>query len=233
MSNKKFRSHIIGIVLLLVAAALILEGLGALTFLTELTGGLSVPRLVIGLLLIGIASISCRRHPTRIVWYLALLFMLFESNIAYLCGREEPNLINNWLVLLCSILIMIALHLLLGPEKWRFHPHSPHHRHTFSSGSSATYIDCTDFQKKHIENNLGATDIYFTNIESYTGGGTLSVENNLGQTTIRVPAAWSISLETENNLGAIDAPANAGTHSGPLLYLDVENNLGHVIITYI
>lgn len=231
MKIKKNKSSVVwGIALLFTAVALILEGFGVLTALSDIAGGISLPRILLAIALICIAVIGCRRHPYNVVWYLAFLFMLFESNIAHLCGREDPNLINNWLLLLCALMIKLALLLLFGKStfQWNFKGHPHFHSPSFITGSNTVYIDCTNFENKYVENNLGATDIYFTNIESYTGGARLTVENNLGQTNIHVPAAWSLSMDTENNLGHIDAPADGGACGGPVLHLYVENNLGHV-----
>ena len=95
MKQRNYKSVIWGIALLLVAAALILDGLGALTVLSTVAGGISLPRILLMIALISIAAINCRRHRSLLVWYIALLFMLLEPNIAYLCGRKDPNLINN------------------------------------------------------------------------------------------------------------------------------------------
>lgn len=234
MKQRNFKSVIWGITLLVIAAALILESLGALSALLSIAGGISLPRILLAIVLLSFMVNDCRKHKSfrRVVWYVALLFMLFEPNIAYLCGHEDPNLINNWVILLCVLLVMIALHLLFGTRsrKWNFQWNG---RDKFISGSNVVYIDCTDFQKKYVENNLGATDIYFTNIEHYTGGGTLNVENNLGQTNIRIPAAWSLSMDTESNLGQIDGPDGIGTPGGPVLHLSIENNLGHVAVHFV
>ena len=231
MKQRNYKSVIWGIALLLVAAALILDGLGALTVLSTVAGGISLPRILLMIALISIAAINCRRHRSLLVWYIALLFMLLEPNIAYLCGRKDPNLINNWLVLLCAMLVKIALHLLFGKHrKWNLQWNG---KDKFIKGSNTVYIDCASFEHKHVENDLGATDVYFTNAEQYTGGKTLQVENNLGQTTINIPAAWTISMDTESNLGQIDGPDGYGTPGGPILYLNIENNLGHVAVRFV
>ena len=232
MKQRNFKSVIWGISLLLVAAALILENLGILTVLSDFAGGISLPILLLAMIFLCIGVINCRRHPQNIVWYLTWLFLLFENNIAYLCGRDDPNLINNWVVLFCALLVYIALHLLFGNHHcnwiWQWNG-----RDKLINGSNTVYIDCDSFEHKYVENNLGATDIYFTNVEQYAGGGTLKVENNLGQTNISVPAAWSLSMDNENNLGHIDAPSTTGTPGGPILHLNIENNLGHVCIRFV
>lgn len=233
MKQRNFKSVIWGITLLVIAAALILESLGALSALLSIAGGISLPRILLAIVLLSFMVNDCRKHKSfrRVVWYVALLFMLFEPNIAYLCGREDPNLINNWVILLCAMLVKIALHLLFGKHsKWNLQWNG---RDKFINGSNTVYIDCDSFEHKYVENNLGATDIHFTNIEQYVGGGTLKVENNLGQTNISVPAVWSLSMDNENNLGQIDAPCNNGTPGGPILHLNIENNLGHVNIRFV
>ena len=232
MKQRNFKSVIWGIALLLVAAALILENLGVLTILSDFAGGISLPILLLAVIFLCIGVINCRRYPQNIVWFLTWLFLLFENNIAYLCGRDDPNLINNWIVLLCALLIYIALHLIFGRRscKWNWQWNG---NNKFINGSNTAYIDCASFEHKYVENNLGTTNIHFTNIEQYTGGATLKVENNLGQTNISVPSAWSLSMDNENNLGQIDGPDGYGTPGGPVLHLQIENNLGHVAVRFV
>ena len=52
MKNMRYKSYTIGIALLLIAVSLILESLGALEFLTNFAGGISIPRMILGVILL-------------------------------------------------------------------------------------------------------------------------------------------------------------------------------------
>ena len=100
--------------------------------------------------------------------------------------------------------------------------------------SSTIYVDCEDFSPSSIENNLGSCSVYFKNVEKYEGGKTLYVENNLGSMTISVPSEWIVKASIETNLGGTDVDTNESrSECGPILYINGENNLGSLAVTFV
>ena len=74
-----------GFLLILAAALLICDGLGILTGFTDTFGGVSAVRVVLGVLMLAwLFSDLFKGHFAKIFFPLAFLFMLFESNIAYI-----------------------------------------------------------------------------------------------------------------------------------------------------
>ena len=220
-----------GIGLVSLAVVLILNALGIPAPLSEVAGGITLLQVVLGLFLVFFAVARLvKGRLAEFVFPLSLVFMLFERNIATLMGREDPNIINNWLLLGCVVLISIGLSLLLPKRKdndttviGRGDSGSP------KGGSSIRYIDCTDFEKNHVENNLGSCTIHFENADAYRGGGILHIENNLGNVTVYVPSAWRVDVQIDNSLGSISTPS-LQNQEGPLLVIQGDNNLGKVSI---
>ena len=79
---------------------------------------------------------------------------------------------------------------------------------------------------------MGSCIVHFTGTESYTGGGVLNIENNMGSVLVRVPSAWKIRSNMENNMGSVTIPEN-DVQDGPTLTLTGENNMGSLKIEYI
>ena len=224
-----------GLGLILVAVVLILDAVGVLTPLVSVVGEITIFEIVAGLFLVAlIIERLIHRKISSIFFLLAFLFMLFEENIAHLCKLEDENIINNWLVLLIAMLLSIGFSILFSSKK-KSHGFSLEingHRAESSFSASTVYVDCKDFTPSSIENNLGACSVYFDNAESYSGGMTLNVENNLGSMIVNVPSDWIIRSDIENNLGSTSIPKNEDK-SGPILNIHGENNLGSLTVKYV
>lgn len=226
MKSKKLWT---GIALIALAVILILDGFGVLAPLTASFGEVSVWAVLGGiLLLIHVVRRLCKGHIAEIFVPLALIFMLFEKNIAFLCGAETEDLVNNWLLLLIAFLFDAGFRLIFPRRKRKNHPAVKTQNHTFAH--SASYIDSKQMTPDYVENSLGSCDIYFENAEAYVGGGTLTVENNLGAMRIHLPSSMRAEVFVENNLGSIEVPEKK---EGAPVYIRGENNLGSLTISYV
>ncbi len=234
-----------GLLCIFAAAVLILDALNVLVPIENAIGGVSVLALLAGVFLLAyiLKNLFGGRLGSIFV-PLGLMFMLFEKNIATLCGAESANLINNWLVLLISVLLATGVDSLL-PKRKRFKfikiegigrkekTLSEDRDYTDNSlGSSVVYIDCEDFVSKTIENNIGSCSVHFVSPEEYEGGGVLCLENNLGHLIVNVPSDWNVKCDIENNLGHVSG-YRACDGNERLLYIRGENNLGKITIEYI
>lgn len=231
----KAKNIIFGILIILFGIFGILEVSGVIT----LSSGISYIQIIGGLILAGFAVTSLIKGRICTVLYsLMLIFMIFERNIAVLLELNNQNIINNWLLLLFTTIICIGIHFLkprrVRVKKARVSGYNVSHddgasykEHSF--GAAAEYIDCATFTRKHYENNLGQTVIRFENVSEYIGEGIVCVENNLGHMEIYVPSDWRVTVNIENSLGAIrNDCGNSAT--GPVLYIEGENNLGAIDI---
>ncbi len=227
-----------GVGCILAAVIFILDAVGVMTPFTSAVGEISLPLALVALLFTSYAvSRLIRGKISDVFLPLAVVFMILEKNIAHICGRDDPNLINNWLVLGCAILLSIGFRILF-PKKGELvkinigtDVNSSLGNHLSSNLSSKVeYIDASDFQRKRAENNLGTLTIHFANADRYEGGGEFIIENNLGHTVINVPSSWQFTHSIDNNLGSISAAGQNGNANGPLLAIRGENNLGKITI---
>ena len=84
-----------GLGFLLAAALIILDAVGIIPSLLSAVGKVSIFSLILGLLLLSIAiERLCKGKVADIFFPLAFIFMLFEKNIAVLCGLEDENIIK-------------------------------------------------------------------------------------------------------------------------------------------
>jgi hypothetical protein len=84
-----------------------------------------------------------------------------------------------------------------------------------------------------VENNLGATNVFFSNTERYCGGSSLRVENNLGSLTLHVPEDWLVAAAIDNSLGSTNVPPSPLANPEKNLVLRGENNLGSITVKYV
>ena len=105
------------------------------------------------------------------------------------------------------------------------------HHHTSPGTASTVYVDCeTEDETVTVKNELGACNVYFSNVESYKGGMVLEIYNELGSMTINVPSEWNIVTNIKNELGAVSASEEEGT-TDKTIFINGKNELGSVRIT--
>ncbi len=224
-----------GLGFILLALALVLDAVGVLAPIASTVGDVSILAVIAALLLLSYTvSRLFRGRVGEIFVPLALIFMLFETNIAHIfgIGDESGNIINNWLLLLCACMLWIGFSILFSgvrrknTKKWNGIEINGHR--SGGIGSSVKYIDCEGFKNEFVENDLGSCVVFFENTDKYEGGGVLHIDNNLGSTVINVPAEWSVAVNIDNSLGSVQAPKQSG--QGPHLTVNGDNNLGSVVI---
>ena len=241
---KKAWKTITALVLILVAVMLILDALNVLSPLASIFGEVSVFTIALGVLLIVWTVERIVKGKIHDIFLpLALIFMLFEKNIAKLCGFKNDNIIHNGVLVLVALLLSAGFGILFGNTKKKkirkkLHTHASTHVEysddgvECSLGSSTVYIDGETLSPHFIENNLCSCSVYFENPDKYAGGGVINVENNLGSMTVHVPSSWFVIVKAENNLGVTSSPERDHV-DGPTLTIYVENNLGSVNIKYV
>ena len=240
-----------GVGFVLLAVALILDAIGVLASITGPFGEVSAIALILSFFLVCYAvSRIIKLRIEEIFVPLSFVFMLLEKNIANLCGLQSADIINNWLVFGCAVLLWIGFSILFSGirrKKKRFYTvfetetcddddddddDGEGLHFSCNIGHASRYINCKSFKCEEIENNIGSLDVFFENIEAYEGGGVILFENNLGALTIHVPSAWRAELDADNSLGVTLLPT-ASNPDGPVLKIKGDNNLGKISIKYV
>ncbi len=215
------RSVFWGMVLILTAALLILNGFGI-----SLGEGFTPVRIIAGVLLVAwILYDLFRVKIERIFFPLAFLFLIYEPLIARWVGREGEDLLSAWIVLLCALLLTIGVNLIKGSRTSGKEKNSKH------IGNSTLYLDANDPDACVVKENLGNVTVYFVNAENYRGGATLHVQNNLGEITLHVPSDWTVTTDASDNLGQVRIPER-DVVSDKVLHLKIHDNLGRIRVLF-
>jgi len=217
-----------GLLFIAVAAILILDATGVIPALSGAFGEISFWRVSGALLLTCLAVYQLTVLSSWFIMSLSLTFMLLEPNIAHLIKAPRADLISNWLLLGCTVLLMIGFSLLFDKK----HSVKNTQKLTVNRFSDCKkFIDGADFDKAVVKNRWGATEISFENIESYRGEGVLTVENYMGHIEIAVPKSWNV----KNNIGGFVSVVEndgSGNPAGPTLFIEGKNTMGLVEIIY-
>ena len=225
------RKIITGIVILLLAIGILLDAFGVLAPLKEKIGDISLFALLVAVGLVLYAFSRLLKGKIADIFVpLALAFMVLEENIAVLLQRADTNLINNWLLLGCAILMQIGVAMLFSGSSFHVVINKDG-KSNFSN--SIQYVNGADFIHEEFENSLGSLVIRFENAEQYQGGGVLVVENDLGSCIIEVPSIWRVKADVDNSLGVVRIPEQHASAEAPLLMIKCENSLGSVTVKYV
>ena len=230
---------VLGLVLIAVAALLILEAVGVIAPVTSIVGEITFWQAVGGIALAcAIVSLLATGQVWEIFVLLGFLFMIFEKNIAYVCGIEGGDIINNWLVFGCSLLLSAGFMFILPSGKRRKKKNRSGSSVVINVkdnelGAAEVYIDCEEFgntdMERSVSNKLGELEVHFENADKYRGGATLHVENKLGATEIYVPKNWKVQHDDLRvKLGAFEIDHGDNKVDGPLLILEGEVSLGSI-----
>jgi predicted membrane protein len=212
---------------------------------TLLPAGLSIWRILLGgvflwWLIHGLSKLS----PFAIIFSLFGELMLFDRWLLRAVGSARVQIAPVWLMLLIALLLSIGFSILkhtLRPGHSNFTHADGEQIAEFVtsktrgkfSGSSTQYFDCSEPFHSSVENNLGATNVFFSNTERYCGGSSLRVENNLGSLTLHVPEDWLVTAAIDNSLGSTNVPPSPLANPEKNLVLRGENNLGSITVKYV
>ncbi len=154
---------------------------------------------------------------------LGLLFILFESNIAGLIGREE-DFVNNWLIIGAAILLTVAVKLIFSGKK-------NHDRTHNSLGETMIYLDAGEKKRNHVSNKLGEMIVCYqnTDVGDVDQAVILHATNRLGELIVKVPQDWNVTVRAENRLGEISFRPNTNP-VGREFILEGSNALGEISI---
>lgn len=222
---------ILGIGFVIIAILLILNAVGITFGIPE---EIAVYKIILGGVFITFAIKDIIKLKIyRIFFPLTFTVMLFEKHIASLIKSGSSDIASAWEFLLIALLLTVGAYL-LTPKRIR-------KKHSFkcnigqASRRNTYYIDCSKNVNEHIENNMGFCEVFFTNIQMYSGNGIVNLENNMGRMEIHLPKDFTADIKIENNLGNIDIPEpinNSGFKILNSISISGENNLGQITVVY-
>ncbi len=232
---------ILGLVLIAVALLLIFEAVGIIEPITSIIGEITFWQVIGGIVLVsGIVTLLSAGQFWQIFVLLGFLFMIFEKNIAYICGIEGDDVINNWLVFGCSLLLSAGFMFLIPSEtrkkrknKKQNRGHFALHVNSNEMASGVVYINCEEFgntdMERSVKNKLGSLEVNFENAASYKGGATLHLENSIGAIEVKVPKSWRVNCDDLILvLGALEVEHEEESADSPVLILEGRVKLGAV-----
>ena len=246
-NRRKFPTDLLFWALLFIGVALILllDAVGVADVL--LPAGLSIWRVLMGALIAwGLIWGIIKLQPFIICFATAGEVILFDEYVLKAAGSDKEKIAPSFILLLVALLLSIGLQILKHAIKvasppsvvYQTAPHNvpPHHKNNGKHGKSAStstqYFDCSAPFSSSIENNLGATLVFFTNTEHYCGESTLYIDNNMGAVVLHVPADFMIISNITSNMGASTLAPSAAANPQKRLILQGQNNMGSVEVKY-
>lgn len=167
-----------------------------------------------------------------------IIFIALQGHVSRWIGHGGDNFIPTWVVIVSAIFLQIGVTILMPQSRGWGHRHPVHHSAGATSsgdnyfenelGASTCYVDASTLGSFHVINDLGQLDVYIENPEKYEGGGTLLVNNDLGQTVIHIPAGWGVVNNISVDLGVVQCSVPAD--GSPVLTVTGQCDLGNVKI---
>ena len=236
-SKKTLTMLIWGFALIFAAVFIILDSAGVNFGIT-----LSPWRIILGALLLAwIVALCVKLRFTDLFFPLAFLFLVFEGPIAAAVGREDGDLINNWIVLLAALMLTIGF-------KAVFSRHGAVQIGGKSGGSgdgcgastgevkgklgsTVIYLSGKTLGEQHIHDNMGKVEVFFTDKNDYAGDGIIRIHDNLGAITLHLPTEWDVVTQMNDNLGKVNIPQKDSS-GGKQITLCIHDNLGSIGAVY-
>lgn len=197
----KLTKRILWGILLIAAGVLIaLLSIGSATLPFNLKPGDVILGILV--LLVLIDGIS-RLEFTKIFLMAGIELIIFEEELGSALGKTDENWINNWAIILISLLIGIGFDMIFKGVKdhIRGKKRSFFSINTSGFGDRVKYIDSSKMHTEYYRNNFGDAEIHFENSDRYEGGATLTVDNSFGDMEIYVPREWEITVDIDSSFG--------------------------------
>lgn len=157
-------------------------------------------------------------------------FVLLEPQIAGWMGREGTNIISNWLVFACALLVSIGIAFIDRPLKKKANRKISGGNDYMFIGEETKIINCANFTEFRYSVTMGEGRIIFENTEAYTGDGVIDVTCQMGDVEIVVPQNWNVTCDVKNELGNVEYP-DVMTVGGPTLTVRGTVKMGNLTVT--
>ncbi|MBQ7499409.1 MAG: hypothetical protein IJT91_00780 [Clostridia bacterium] len=219
----RFNPIFFGIALIVAAVLLILDGVGV-----GLGAGVGPVRIILGVAFLGwmIDRLIYLDVP-GIFFPLGFLFITFKEPLIRMTGANIR--ISNWTVLLAALLLTIGFYVLL-PKRNKISSGNVNVGNRI--GTSNIYIDAGELGESCVSNILGFANVFFTNKDAYTGGGTIIIRENAGNITLHVPSDWYVATQISDNVGNVYVPEQR-TYGDKSINIRVTDNVGKVSVKFV
>ncbi|MBE6529690.1 MAG: hypothetical protein E7680_03685 [Ruminococcaceae bacterium] len=228
-TRRRFRPIFWGIVLVIAAIVLILDGAGVLD---KLGYGINVWRIVGGVLLFAwLVYMLVRRQFADVFIPLGLLFLVFEGPIAQAAGRTDGKLLPTWIVIVATILLTVGFSIILKPTHTVSVNGKQYDSNPGKVGNKVLYLEADKLDGTVIHDHLGTVQIYVKNSSAYSSGAVVTITNNMGKVVLHLPDDWDVVTQSGDNIGVIDIPAHTGSGEKNIT-LVVRDNLGNIEVAF-
>ncbi|MBQ0109111.1 MAG: hypothetical protein KBS44_02380 [Clostridiales bacterium] len=221
-SKKRKSAVFFGVLLILAGVLFIVEALDVFSFDVLGLTPLRIFLAIVSLAMIGWCVFHC---PSLIPVFLGTLYCSAEPAIASLIGREDPDILNNWLVMGVALMLSVGFALIFKRKKFLFSKENWNE----DAGNKTFYIDSRDLGEYSYTDTIGNVNIYFSNKEEYKGGGTVSVSDVVGNVVFHVPAEWLADIRCNDHLGSFDCPEQSGNYD-KTVRLVATDIVGNVVV---
>lgn len=220
--SKKKRVNAIfwGIILILAAAGLLLLAVEPDVAVLEIP----LWKILIAVFLLWWLVRALARLSVSALYPFALLFLLFEKEIARVAGLKE-NFVNNWLVAAAAVLLSVGLTFLLKKHRAQNGKTSLHK----GIGDTVLYLDADECMHT-VEKTVGDVTVFFRNVENgKTDPIRLNVRFCVGDLMIHVPASWHVECLSSAKIGDNAVRDNPASPERSLL-VEVTKSVGDVTV---
>ena len=166
----------------------------------------------------------CIFAKNNIVSLLIVIFtfavIMLKDWLAVLLNVPQLAEISEWLILACAALIISGLALIF-PKFFRKKSFN-----ASSFGDHVRYIDCASFKKAYSKNRFGEYSIYFQNVDSFTSGSKLTLDNKFGTMNVFVPEDWIVESNIHASFGEVNI--SKGDDGSKVLILEGTNRFGEL-----
>ena len=226
--RKSYRTIFWGLVLILAAVLLILDGAGL-----PLGGGLRPWRIILGVLLLAwLVWEIIRLKFTEIFFPIAFLFIVFQSPLAQAVGHGSDEFLSPWVVILAAVLLTIGFQFLFKKKDVRISVEPDEDKTEKRIGEETIYFDASDLSNVEIRDHIGTVNVCISNLEAYTGGGKITVRENLGEVKLHIPNEWDLAVSAKSNLGKVTVPDHTAP-GGKTLSVEITKNLGEISVIFV
>ncbi|MDO4666799.1 MAG: hypothetical protein Q4A90_03070 [Streptococcus sp.] len=219
------RKKLIGIILLVLAAWVLLQGSFNIPFID-----FHLAPLLVSILFAYLAIEEILKGSLTSCIILAVIALVIVNN------SYDIFPISSGMLFLAGVLACVGLHMIIKPNYTRktllFWKDDNFKKREHSFGTVNRYINSDNFVHDKVEVSFGSANIYFDNAQIINESASFSVEVAFGTVSLYVPSSWQVELSVDNAFGSVNNPRNVNQKE-KTLYVQGNVAFGNLKIFYI